>query len=310
MEKLVNDVDEKFAFIKMGIDSGGMSNDMALNLLKSEKEIIKKKIADLYGGMPTNNHFVKTLWKFTSNILTVNYDNLLESNIENIKVISTDNSYETPKNPNFKKLFKLHGRVEDIDNILIFESDYKALYSKREVKQIQNLFKNKTCLFIGFSTNEVYFDLMYNALSCGKQNYIISTTHKDFSQYSFEPIVIDNYQQLNKVFNEILKEEITVAKQSHIRKIADIKAQKDEVIENIPKVCIYTASPRNSDIDYRDKIGIIMNQFKKYSVAVYHKILNEDNLLDFYGEYEYNFIFTHTNKEKIVIEDEYFIQKS
>ena len=305
MELLVNSLDDKFAFIKMGIDSGGMSNDMALNLLKSQDKLIKNQIVDLYKGSPSANNLIEKFWEFTSDIVTVNYDNLLESNTENIKIISTDNNYELPKNPNFKKLFKLHGSVEDIDNILIFEDDFKELYSKREMKAIQNYFKNKTCLFIGFSTDEVYFDWMYEAISCKNKNYIISTEQKDFTNYSFEPIFIENYPQLTKALNEALVEEkeSTQDNKTSIQS-SDTTSKQDE--DRI-KICLYYAAPLNSKMDY--KINDFINIFKKYSVEIFLKTLNEDELLDSL-DYDYNFLFTKTNKNKIIIEDEYFIRKS
>lgn len=72
-------------------------------------------------------------------------------------------------------------------------------------------------------------------------------------------------------------------------------------------VCIYTASPLHSNIDYN--FGLIANLFKKFDVKVHHKIFNEDSLSEHY-EFDFCFIFTKTNNEKIILEDEYFIQKS
>jgi len=307
--EILNSADDGFKpFISM-LEQNLMTNSLVLNALKDkETSTIKDKIIELYGGIP-NNDFMKTLWKFTSNIVTVNYDNLLESNIDNIKIISTDNNYNIPKNPNFRKLFKLHGRVEDIDNILIFEDDYKKFYSKRDIiKSIKNTFKDKTCLFIGFSTDEVYFDLMYNAIACKKKNYIVSTSQKNFSKYEFEPIFIENYQQLIKAFNEVLKEEIVVAKKTNIKNISNIKIDEIQKGESIkPKFCMYTASPLNDNIPH--ELGKLKRHFSKYSIDLYHKVLTEDDLMDSY-DFDAIFIFTKSNKEKIIIEDEYGIKKS
>lgn len=72
-------------------------------------------------------------------------------------------------------------------------------------------------------------------------------------------------------------------------------------------ICIYTASPLHSRIDYN--FGLIANLFKKFDVKVHHKIFNEDSLSEHY-EFDFCFVFTKVNGEKIILEDEYFTQKS
>ena len=67
-----------------------------------------------------------------------------------------------------------------------------------------------------------------------------------------------------------------------------------------PKLCIYTASPLNNYIEH--DFGNIKKHFCKYFVVLYHKVLTEDELMDSY-DYDAIFIFTKTNKEKIIIED-------
>lgn len=80
--------------------------------------------------------------------------------------------------------------------------------------------------------------------------------------------------------------------------------QKNILLKNI---CIYTASPLNSNIDYN--FVQIANLFKKFDVKIYHKVFNEDSLSEHY-EFDFCFVFTKVNGEKIILEDEYFTQKS
>lgn len=117
---------------------------------------------------------------------------------------------------------------------------------------------------------------------------------------------INNYQELEhhfltqiKYFNIPNKEKCT----------QDIIIQETKYQENqkIKKICIYTASPLNTSIELN--LGIIFNQFKKFNIEIHHKILNEDSLLEHY-EFDLCFIFSKTNNDKIIIEDDYFIQKS
>ena len=82
-----------------------------------------------------------------------------------------------------------------------------------------------------------------------------------------------------------------------------------EQVDNsqIKKLCIYTSNPLNTSIKFN--LGVIRNQFKDFKIELHHKILNEDSLIEHY-EFDLCFIFTKTNNDKIIIEDEYFIQKS
>lgn len=80
-----------------------------------------------------------------------------------------------------------------------------------------------------------------------------------------------------------------------------------EYIEKIPKICIYTASPLNSNFDYEfTKIARI---FRNFDTEISHMILNENNLLE-HHYFDYCFLFTKSNNEKIIIEDDFFMQKS
>ena len=130
--------------------------------------------------------------------------------------------------------------------------------------------------------------------------------------------------QLTKEFNskkiliEDIEKQLRLIEREELDEIKDksISIKKDqkediskniELIQNTPKICIYTASPLNNKIDY--KLNSVLNLFKKYQVDITHKVLNENELLEF-REFDYNLIFTNLNKEKIIIEDEYFVQKS
>jgi len=117
---------------------------------------------------------------------------------------------------------------------------------------------------------------------------------------------VANYKELENHFLKQIKhfknEQVDLSTQSIN---SSEQNQKEKTISR--SVCIYTASPLHSNIDYN--FGQIANLFKKFDVKVHHKILNEDSLSEHY-EFDFCFIFTKTNNEKIILEDEYFIQKS
>lgn len=122
---------------------------------------------------------------------------------------------------------------------------------------------------------------------------------------SIEMLKSDIEKQLRLIEKKELNPESVETRSS---KVTDDKEQeiiKD--IEIVPKICIYTASPLDGNINY--SIGDILNLFRKYRVELYHKVLTEDELIES-REFDYNLIFTKTNNEKIITEDEFFLEKS
>jgi len=117
---------------------------------------------------------------------------------------------------------------------------------------------------------------------------------------------VANYKELENHFLKQIKhfnnEEVEVSAQS-------INPSTIKQEENITsrRICIYTASPLNSNIDYN--FVQIANLFKKFNVKIYHKVFNEDSLSEHY-EFDFCFVFTKINSDKIILEDEYFTQKS
>lgn len=117
---------------------------------------------------------------------------------------------------------------------------------------------------------------------------------------------VANYKELENHFLKQIKhfnnEQVEVSTQS-----INPSVIKQEEKATARKICIYTASPLNSNIDYN--FVQIANLFKKFDVKIHHKILNEDSLSEHY-EFDFCFVFTKVNGEKIILEDEYFTQKS
>ena len=86
-----------------------------------------------------------------------------------------------------------------------------------------------------------------------------------------------------------------------------IGESNQENVSKTKKICIYISSPLNSLIKFN--LGIILKPFKNFNVEIHHKTLNEDSLLEHY-DFDLCFIFTKTNNDKIIIEEDDFIQKS
>ncbi len=123
---------------------------------------------------------------------------------------------------------------------------------------------------------------------------------------------IDDFQNKEKawelIFNEIVRRINDYSKKKQQVNVTAGEMNETYQSDNSrPKVCIYTGSPLNLNIDYN--IEKIINIFRKYSIELYHKVLNEDELLDTY-DFDLNIVFTQSNGNKIIIEDEFFIKKT
>lgn len=117
---------------------------------------------------------------------------------------------------------------------------------------------------------------------------------------------VNNYQELEHHFLTQIKYFDIPDKENSTQDIITQEIQSREILQT-KKICIYTSSPLNTSIKFN--LGVIKNQFKDFKIELHHKILNEDSLIEHY-EFDICFIFTKTNSDKIIIEDEYFIQKS
>lgn len=135
-------------------------------------------------------------------IVTTNYDQLIEHNT-GIEVISINSPYSLQKIDSLSEfILKIHGSCNEIDNAVIFTSNYEELYRSPESLakfQFEKLISSYTCLFVGFSLSDNYvadlfrqLHVLYNKL--GKPHYVISTDEMNFD--FVETIKIDSYSEL------------------------------------------------------------------------------------------------------------------
>lgn len=209
---------------------------------------------------------------------------------------------------------KINPHIKKTDlAIFIFRSRVGTV-TKKEIELARNLNKNIICIF---PNQQIYSELMMeNNIDfkiLGELEEYKKSLTKDWTDSDSKSVTpVNNYdnENLKDIVIENVKNVIKNYYQNPKDKENDIITLEENNIKNeeeIPKVCIYTASPLNNKIDH--KINSILKLFKKYKLDITHKVLNENDLLE-YKEFDYNLIFSKTNKEKIIIEDEYFMQKS
>lgn len=91
-------------------------------------------------------------------IITTNYDHLLESvkdpSITKYAVITRDEDILSKKGRNY--IIKMHGDIDDIENIVLKEEDYLNYSQKHIIIEtfIKSLLIDKTFLFVGYSLND------------------------------------------------------------------------------------------------------------------------------------------------------------
>ena len=110
----------------------------------------------------------REIWNIGKLVITTNYDNVLrwanndKDNlvIWNIKSIAgqVKSLREYPKNDT---LWHLHGRIDDLDDIVLTSESYKKVYddySKNEgaIEVLKRHIETKSFIFLGFSLDDIY----------------------------------------------------------------------------------------------------------------------------------------------------------
>lgn len=314
---ILKELDDKYHNFISILEDNIMSEIEVLEKIKKEKPRVLKMLKEKFNITEDmldklDNH--RKLWEISNQIITTNYDEALEEvKSKKIGTVPYTHQFEVA-NLDENYLFKLHGDINDSASCILFEYEYKELYSMGEqapIFKLKNILDTKTIVFIGFSLNDEYVKKyifesikgMFGDLR-DKKHYIVNTSQENFSEYNIENITLESYSQMPSFLDTLIE----LKKDTQIPQSTDIEIAKpivDEIIN--PKIAIYTASPLNAPSKY--EFGYISNLFKKFNVEVHHKTLNEDELAEHY-EFDYCFIFTKTNKNKIILEDEYFLKKS
>ena len=111
-------------------------------------------------------------------IITTNYDHLLEDvqhpNRSNYRVIKNDT--DILKQYGRQYIIKMHGDIEDIENIVLKEEDYLKYSKSHELIEtyIKSLLLDKTFLFIGYSLNDNNLKLIMSYINYFAKNKDVS----------------------------------------------------------------------------------------------------------------------------------------
>jgi len=230
-----------------------------LDLIERNKKFPKKEIANFireFFYLKKDNDFSlhKKIYQLSNKIITTNYDRAFEIAEE---VLERNTAYKgknydlaTHKNLRASWLFKLHGCYSNIDSMVLFPSQYEALYdnntdvnAKHVLATLHNIVYNKSVLFIGcgmgdFQINNI-FSKIKKVQGVYNQNHFIITKYTLDSRLNFLiPIYIEKHNEIPLIIDRLLeeKEKFEQQKSPEVRvlekQLADTKKQLKD-LENI-----------------------------------------------------------------------------
>ena len=113
-------------------------------------------------------------------IITTNYDHLIEDvknpSISNYTVIKSNNDLLEKGRHGRKYIIKMHGDIDDLDNIVLKEDDYLTYSLNHELLEIyiKSILIDKTILFVGYSLGDNNLKLIMSYI-----NYFANTLEKE-----------------------------------------------------------------------------------------------------------------------------------
>lgn len=157
----------------------------------------------------------KKLWQISKKIITTNYDKSLEESKPSSKIEVVTYKVVEEIVSAFKAnewLFHLHGRIDNIDDCIIFSEDYVKLYSKkhRAIEQLKNLAQN-TLVFIGFSMKDEYVSKLFNELDILFENkilqnhYIILKEDERLPNEHLNKLPVSSYDEIPELLNKLVE---------------------------------------------------------------------------------------------------------
>ncbi|HWW40792.1 SIR2 family protein [Pedobacter sp.] len=218
---------------------------------ESSIEIFYQELKKFDGVSPTNVH--KKIGDLSNKIITTNYDELLErALVEHEKIIYTHN-YKVAKLSEFEKyIFKIHGDINEPDKCVLFPSEYENLYStdeKSSTFELKKIISDKSILFIGFSLNDPYINYIFNYISglysgFTPEHFVITTQKNKNWPNKVTPIVIDDFTELEKLLDELIK--IKIEQKEELQEIqSKIESSSKETIVEFTQSSEFDSPPSN-----------------------------------------------------------------
>ncbi|WP_373059366.1 SIR2 family protein [Zunongwangia sp. H14] len=304
VKQVVQDVDNSIytPFISL-MENGLMEPSEVLEKLKPEHNQIKKYILKNFKVSTTDDlELHQKLLELTGQIITTNYDNAFElasnNKINPTVHTSTFNVSEINKNEQ-EYIFKIHGSYNEPDSCIVFQDQYKSLYSKSAAKEkLKSVFAEKVILFLGFSFKDPDISFLFNTLDNiyenNIQHFIITPNPKEFDNFNFlKTIEIEDYREIEVFVNSCLE-----FKKSGLK---EIEEPSKEILTKQKRVALI--SPNPIDLELREDILNVISNFDSLSLTFLLGTLNINTLLCL-DDYDLIIIVSTTFKGKVYVEEQ------
>ncbi|XMB65935.1 SIR2 family protein [Mycoplasmatota bacterium zrk1] len=176
------------------------------NYGKEGKDKLAKIFLELFGtGNKLDNlNIYKKLRgvPYINQIVTTNYDSLLETIYESSCNIISKAEDLIYCNLHKINIFKIHGTYDDFSSIVLTESDYMNFYDPNFkpylMNKVRTLFAENSVIFLGFGFNDQYLEKFFKDFgsNSGNSNFYISKSIQDnklakIQKYNIIPIEMD-----------------------------------------------------------------------------------------------------------------------
>jgi NAD-dependent SIR2 family protein deacetylase len=163
------------------------------------------------------HHELSTIYQ-VNEIITTNWDDYFEKECGAIPIVSPED-FAFWDHPG-RKVFKIHGSINNYGSIVATEEDYKKCYRRLRSGLIGSSLKmvlaTKVVLFLGYSFGDEDFNKIYNLLRKEMNGvlppaYIItldSHAKEKFSKMNITPIITDATYFISIIKKHLIKEEI------------------------------------------------------------------------------------------------------
>ena len=266
-----------------------------LNLIEKDKSLPKEKVYDFMKEFfdldeDANDYSLhEDIANLTNKIITTNYDTAFEiakPRLRRFKAYKGKN-YELTKHKeaHANLLFKLHGCFEESDSMVLFPSDYDALYDNENNKDaehsllvLRNILQNNTLLIVGAGMGDHQINTIFKELKriqgdYAQKHFITTTEPLDSSLDFLTPIKIKDYEEIPAVIQALLKLKEKTTEKEEGQKTQELEKQLAEAQEKIKTL---ETQGKLSNKDTQEKKALkYFSQGVEYSLAGEHEKASE-----------------------------------
>ncbi len=247
----------------------------------------------------------KKLLSFSSKIITTNYDlSFEEASNKGLKVISYNNTYllqGLDSEENY--IVKLHGDINDLNNIILFGEDYNRLYKSPTAssQELIKLFTDYTIVFVGVSFSDPYLNTLFDFTDkiydgiLDKHFIVTSESTFDGLKDYLVPVKISAYNRV-----DVLIDELVGIKENELNNKPGAVEIKSQASDKTP-VQLLLSKPLDKANNF--STDLIIPQFKNYNVKLSSEYFNSEKIRSIESS-GYIFIFTQIFRDQIIIEGE------